>query len=169
MLEIVDRSFEGRSYNVFNIGDGANRIPALSAEPSVPVRNDLYLKALDVILERAAHFAEKGMMHTGPLSMRFVAGSEQMLADPEAVCRFEVIFTAHTRHAALLMRDYEDSLFERFGGDVRPHWGQINRLEKKTRDRLAKMYPRLEDWKRLRAEFDPDGVFLNEWQRELFL
>ena len=109
------------------------------------------------------------MIHTGPIALRFVAGHSGMLSDPEAVCRFEIIFTAHTRHAALLMHDYEGRLYERFGGDVRPHWGQINHLDKGRRDRLSQMYPRLEHWKRLRAEFDPDGVFLNQWQRDLFL
>jgi hypothetical protein len=66
------------------------------------------------------------------------------------------------------MREYEDALFERFGGEVRPHWGQINNLNAASKSRLHQMYPRLEAWKALRREYDTDGVFLNDWQRELF-
>jgi len=169
MKSIRDDAFEGRSYNVFNIGQGQNSIPALSSEPSVPLRDDLYLQALDVILQQAAAFAREGKHHTGPLSMRFVARSGALLADPEDVCRFEIIFTAGTRYAASLMRAYEDALWVRFAGDVRLHWGQINNLNATTRSRLGQMFPRVEDWKRLRREYDPDGIFLNEWQRDLFL
>jgi hypothetical protein len=100
--------------------------------------------------------------------MRFVAGSKAMLADHEDVCRFEIIYTAGTRYAPDQMREYEDALFERFGGDVRPHWGQINNLNAASKGRLESMYPRLQAWKVLRQEFDPQGVFLNDWQRELF-
>jgi hypothetical protein len=168
MKGIADEEFVGRSYNVFNIGFGQNNIPALSSEPSVPLRDDLYLDALQLILERAERNGAAGRFHTGPLSMRFVAGSKAMLADHEDVCRFEIIYTAGTRYAPDQMREYEDALFERFGGDVRPHWGQINNLNAASKGRLESMYPRLQAWKVLRQEFDPQGVFLNDWQRELF-
>jgi hypothetical protein len=168
MVNIVDTDFEGRSYNVFNIGQGQNDIPALSSEPTVPLRDDLYLQALDVILEKAAEFAKQGKYHTGPLSMRFVAGSPAMLADPEDVCRFEIIFTGGSKHAPAMMRAYEDALFQRFRGDVRPHWGQINNLSRATVRRLPVMFPRLAEWQAQRKAYDPDGVFLNEWQRGLF-
>ncbi len=168
MDNMADKAFDGRSYNVFNIGDGQNSIPALSSEPTAPLRDDLYLEALNLILERVAHFAAQGKMHTGPLSLRFVAGSPAMLADPEDVCRFEIIFTAGTHHAPALIRDYEDALWARFHGDVRPHWGQINNLNAQTRSRLAEMFPRLDRWQELRQSFDPANVFLNDWQRELF-
>ena len=81
MKGIADEEFVGRSYNVFNIGYGQNNIPALSSEPSVPLRDDLYLDALQLILERAERAGRGGRFHTGPLSMRFVAGSRAMLAD----------------------------------------------------------------------------------------
>ena len=160
--------YEGRSYHVFNIGDGQNRIPALSSEPSVPIASDQYLDALDLILEQAGFATERAELHTGPISLRFVGGSSALLADPVDVCRFELIFTADAPHAPRLMRAYEDMLFEHFAGDTRPHWGQINHLNAGTAHRLTAMYPKLEYWKASRRQFDPDGVFLGPWQEAIF-
>jgi L-gulonolactone oxidase len=41
-----------------------------------------------------------------------------------------------------------------YGG--RPHWGKRHAL---THVELAKLYPRFEDFRRVRAELDPDGAF----------
>lgn len=49
--------------------------------------------------------------------------------------------------------------------DARPHWGKIHYL---TRDRVEALYPRYDDFQRIRREFDPDGVFLNPHLRDLF-
>ena len=168
LKSMPDPGYLNRSYNVFNIGDGQNRIPALSSEPSVPIADDQYLEALDLILAEAAAAAERDEMHTGPISLRFVRGNSALLADPVDVCRSELIFTAGTEHAPPLMRTYEDLLYERFGGAARPHWGQINHLNKRTAERLSEMYPELDRWKAIRRQFDPAGVFLNPWQEELF-
>lgn len=44
--------------------------------------------------------------------------------------------------------------------DYRPHWGKIFTLDPK---KLQKRYEKLEDFKALVAEFDPDGKFRNEF------
>jgi FAD/FMN-containing dehydrogenase len=49
--------------------------------------------------------------------------------------------------------------------DARPHWGKVHYL---TRDRVEALYPRYDDFQRIRREFDPKGVFLNPHLRELF-
>lgn len=56
-----------------------------------------------------------------------------------------------------------DSLFAEFGG--RPHWGKLHFM---TPDRLARLFPRFEEFREMRRSFDPDGVFLNEHTRALF-
>ena len=47
----------------------------------------------------------------------------------------------------------------------RPHWGKIH-----TQDapRLANLYPRWHDFRRIRAILDPQGLFLNDYLRQLF-
>lgn len=49
--------------------------------------------------------------------------------------------------------------------DARPHWGKIHYL---TRDRVEALYPKYQDFQRIRREFDPHGIFLNPHLRELF-
>lgn len=56
-----------------------------------------------------------------------------------------------------------DSLFAEFGG--RPHWGKLHFM---TADRLARLFPRYEDFLEVRRQFDPNGVFINDHLRPLF-
>jgi FAD/FMN-containing dehydrogenase len=59
------------------------------------------------------------------------------------------------------MRDC-DALFREHGG--RPHWGKIHWLDRAEVDRL---YPEVVTFRSIRAEYDPDGVFLNDHLRPL--
>jgi FAD/FMN-containing dehydrogenase len=49
--------------------------------------------------------------------------------------------------------------------DARPHWGKVHYL---NRDRVEALYPRYDDFQRVRRDFDPYGIFLNPHLRELF-
>jgi FAD/FMN-containing dehydrogenase len=42
--------------------------------------------------------------------------------------------------------------------DGRPHWGKVHY---RTGKELAALYPRWDDWWRVRDRYDPDGRFLN--------
>ncbi len=54
-------------------------------------------------------------------------------------------------------------IFLRYDG--RPHWGKWHSLRA---DELAKRYPRWQDFLAMRAELDPEGVFLNPYLRDVF-
>jgi FAD/FMN-containing dehydrogenase len=56
-----------------------------------------------------------------------------------------------------------DSLFAEYGG--RPHWGKIHFM---SADRIARLFPRYEDFLAMRRHFDPKGTFLNPHLRALF-
>ena len=56
-----------------------------------------------------------------------------------------------------------DSLFAEFKG--RPHWGKLHFM---TADRLARLFPRYNDFVAMRRRFDPKGIYLNEHTRALF-
>jgi FAD/FMN-containing dehydrogenase len=66
--------------------------------------------------------------------------------------------------------DYEpyyrgaEAIFRRYGG--RPHWGKMHSLSARE---LAPLYPRWDDFQRLREALDPRGVFLNPLLRKLLL
>ena len=56
-----------------------------------------------------------------------------------------------------------EQIFRRYRG--RPHWGKMHT---QTAESLASLYPRWNDFRRVRAELDPDGMFLNSYLRSLF-
>jgi FAD/FMN-containing dehydrogenase len=65
--------------------------------------------------------------------------------------------------------DYEpyfrgaEAIFRSYGG--RPHWGKMHSLG--ARD-LRPLYPRWDDFQRLRAALDPHGLFMNAHLQTLF-
>ncbi|MEK3746285.1 D-arabinono-1,4-lactone oxidase [Brevibacillus sp. FSL K6-0770] len=56
-----------------------------------------------------------------------------------------------------------EQIFRRFGG--RPHWGKMHNM---TAEHLHQVYPRLPDFLAIRAQLDPDGMFVNPYLSELF-
>jgi L-gulono-1,4-lactone dehydrogenase len=165
--------YVGRSYNVFNIGDGPNQLPAQSATLSVPLEGDQYLEAMNIIRETAQRFArEKGEYQTGPISLRFVKGSTALLGDPVDVCKFEIIFSGNDKGDQRLAREltqaYDTALRARFGPGVRVHLGQLQPNETDGPERLKASFPGFERFEAVRRTFDPTGRMLNPWQKRLF-
>jgi FAD/FMN-containing dehydrogenase len=56
-----------------------------------------------------------------------------------------------------------DALFSQF--EARPHWGKLHFM---TPERMEKLFPRYDDFRRLRRRFDPKGIFLNPHLHTLF-
>ena len=56
-----------------------------------------------------------------------------------------------------------DVILRGFGS--RPHWGKLHFLNQSD---VTALYPRADDFRRLRRELDPQGVFLNDHLRLLF-
>jgi FAD-linked oxidoreductase len=62
-----------------------------------------------------------------------------------------------------MLRDV-DAIFDRYDG--RPHWGKHHFM---SQARMEKLFPRYDTFKALRREIDPDGIFLNDHLRALFV
>lgn len=175
LLEMMNDpgGFVGRSYTVFNIGDGANQLPAQSATLSVPISGDDYLEAMDVMRETAkAYAAQHGEYQTGPISLRFVKGGAAALGDGVDVCKFEIIFSGNDKadraHAKALTEAYAKALTARFGNDVRFHFGQLVPESLDSSARLAATLPGYAKFQAARQQFDPAGRMMNAWQEQLF-
>jgi FAD/FMN-containing dehydrogenase len=56
-----------------------------------------------------------------------------------------------------------DSLFAEYRG--RPHWGKLHFM---TADRVARLFPRYQDFVEARRRLDPSGLFMNPHTRALF-
>ncbi|NGO55669.1 D-arabinono-1,4-lactone oxidase [Allomesorhizobium camelthorni] len=99
-----------------------------------------------------------------PIDVRFVAQDDALLSwchdGPKAIfsvpdsrdCKYDDVFA-----------DLE-AVFCHHGG--LPHWGKEHRL---TAQRLKQLQPGFEQFREIRRELDPHGVFLNDHLRALFL
>ena len=165
MDTLINKAYTDRSFNVFNVGDGTNSIPALAASIYIPIASDDYLSALDLIRDAAAKFSKNRKRYqTGPASMRFVKGTKAMLGCDVDVCSFEFIFTASTTYALEMVEAYEAALRDGLGPEkVKVHWGQLVGTGL-HRGEGYREYPK---WRQIRDEMDPEGVFLSEWQEKI--
>jgi L-gulono-1,4-lactone dehydrogenase len=73
----------------------------------------------------------------------------------------ESAYVAIHQYAGLPYRAYFDR-FESIMAEVagRPHWGKLHSLDA---GRLGRLYPRYDEFRRVRAEVDPEGRFGNSY------
>ena len=98
-----------------------------------------------------------------PLECRFVHSDDIWLSP---AYRRDSAYLAVHMYRGMEYKPYfrhVEEIFRRYQG--RPHWGKIH-----TQDaaHLAALYPRWNDFRRIRAALDPQGMFLNDYLRELF-
>ena len=56
-----------------------------------------------------------------------------------------------------------EKIFAKYGG--RPHWGKLHTLKG---SQLSALYPRWNDFQRIRRQMDPDGVFETSYMKEIW-
>jgi FAD-linked oxidoreductase len=97
-----------------------------------------------------------------PIECRFVKGDDIWLSP------------AYARDSAYIaVHMYKGMPYERYFGameeilrahDGRPHWGKMHTMDAAT---LGTRYPHWHDFRRVRAQLDPNGLFLNDYLRRL--
>ncbi|WP_022872598.1 D-arabinono-1,4-lactone oxidase [Nesterenkonia alba] len=95
--------------------------------------------------------------------VRTIAPDTAMLSNAQ---QRRTMTIALLQNNTLPFKEYFDDmepLFRTFGG--RPHWGKKHTLKG---NELAELYPEWEEFHRIRRRMDPDGVFMNDYLRELF-
>ena len=55
-----------------------------------------------------------------------------------------------------------EEIFREYDG--RPHWGKVNYLRS---EEFASIYPRWDEWWKVRDEVDPTMLFLNNWAKSI--
>ena len=158
-----DDGYVGVSYKVFNIGE-ANHLPAVSMELCVGLEGNRHLEAVDRMLAIAAEQRKRHRRyHTSPISLRFTRASPafaSMMYGRDSMI-MELILVTGTRGGNELLKAHEDGMAE-FG--ARPHWGQINYL---SEEKVRRLYPRWDDWLRVRRELCASGVFDSPFTRRV--
>jgi len=99
-----------------------------------------------------------------PFEVRFVAGDGESLLSP-AYGRQSCYIAAHM-YRGMPWQEFFTAVQDvalSYGG--RPHWGKRHSL---SADRLSGLYPRWDDFQRVRRELDPDGLFANDHVRRIF-
>ncbi len=98
-----------------------------------------------------------------PVECRFVKADDIWLSP---ACQRDSAYIAVHMYRGMPYQSYFqaiEEIFQRYDG--RPHWGKMHTL---TAETLATRYPRWADFQQVRAQLDPQGVFLNQYLRRLF-
>lgn len=97
-----------------------------------------------------------------PLEIRVAAADDVWLSTAHG--RDSAYIAIH-QYVGMPYRQYFD-LFESIVAGVagRPHWGKMHTLDA---ERLAALYPRFDDFRRVRAAVDPDGRFVNPYTAQV--
>ena len=152
MLLRSDTNRVGRSYEIF---PSPRKVRFNEMEYELPAA-----KGPECLLEILETVRAKEVNTLFPIEYRTVAADDAWLSPFYE--RASVAISIHQFHAV----DYRplfsvvEPIFWKYEG--RPHWGKLHTL---TGKELAKLYPRWEDWQRVRRRLDPKGRFLNEHLR----
>jgi FAD-linked oxidoreductase len=98
-----------------------------------------------------------------PIEIRFVKRDNLWLSP--AFERDSVYFAVH-KYITEDYRPYFEAMqliLQKHGG--RPHWGKWHSM---NAEKLKQAYPKFNDFLKVRAEFDPHGVFLNDHLKTIF-
>lgn len=157
-LVLDDDGYAEKSFKVLHLGN-ANHVKGYAAEYAVSLEDDMFIKAVDKILELARRNKELGeLYHTAPISLRFVKKCDAFLSmmNGEDKCLIEVPLLVGTKGRFQILDKIEHEFFKL--GKIRPHWGQYHNLGKDT---IAELYPDLEKWLSVYEKMNKSGIFNN--------
>jgi L-gulono-1,4-lactone dehydrogenase len=147
---LSQRSYTAASHQVFVT---PRRVRFVESEYAVPRES-----VLDVLgeLRSAVPLLSSPVMF--PVEVRVAAADDIWLST--AYDRASAYIAIH-QYVGLPYQEYFDT-FESIVASVggRPHWGKMHSLDA---ERLRELYPRFEDFRRVRAEVDPEGRFANPY------
>jgi len=98
-----------------------------------------------------------------PVEFRYLAGDDIPLSP--AYSRDSAMIAVHKYHRKSFETyfDAAASIFRKRDG--RPHWGKLHELDATD---VERMYPAYDEFRAVREDLDPEGMFLNDHLRELF-
>ncbi|WP_020186950.1 D-arabinono-1,4-lactone oxidase [Methylopila sp. 73B] len=98
-----------------------------------------------------------------PVECRPVKADDSYLSAYADRAGYALSISGPLEHWSWGMLQEMDEILDRF--EARPHWGKHHFM---SPQRLERLYPRYDAFKKIRREIDPDGVFLNDHLRALF-
>ncbi len=98
-----------------------------------------------------------------PIECRRIAPDDAWLSPFQGQPRGSIAVHAHYKDDFAFLFTLIEPIFRRYGG--RPHWGKLHSV---SGDQLAGLYPRWNDFLKVRAALDPEGRMLNPYLKGLF-
>ena len=138
----------------------------LSTKRSVRFNEMEYALPMDdgpkVIHEIKSWIEREGIAVHFPIEYRYVKGDDIPLSP--CYGRDSVCISVHMFQGMPHEHYFEgcERIFRRYHG--RPHWGKMHNL---TAQDLAEIYPKWDEFRRVREEIDPKGVFMNAHLMEI--
>ncbi|MCJ8504711.1 FAD-binding protein [Kocuria flava] len=148
------RRYSDLSYRVFTV---PRRVRFVSTEYALPDEELVpAFRELQALIER------RGYAFSLPVDVRCSAAEDAWLSPAHGRATGWIALRQYWRRYDPKVFAAAEEIFAAHGG--RPHWGTVH-----TRDAeyLRSVYPRFQDFLDVRAELDPDGVFLNDHVRSL--
>ncbi len=113
---------------------------------------------LDALREARRALDASGLRVSFPVEVRVAPGEAAALATAHGRDSLYLAFHTHRDADHRAYFALVEPILRAHGG--RPHWGKLHSLEA---DDLAPLYPRFEEFTRLRDRLDPDRVFANRY------
>lgn len=110
------------------------------------------------------HVARHGAEVVFPIEVRTAASEDTWLGTASGRRSVYIAVHRHLRDRASRYFQALERILLSFEG--RPHWGKEHTL---AAGELAGLYPHFGDFQQVRAELDPQGLFLNDYLRRLLL
>ncbi len=117
----------------------------------------------DCIREIAEVIRSRKIAGCYPLEFRFVQADDIWISPFYKRDAVTISVHQYVKQEYKTLFDAAEAIFRRYGG--RPHWGKLHTLGAAD---FAKLYPRWDDYQKLRRRLDPQGKLLNSHLRTVF-
>lgn len=117
-----------------------------------------------VMKDVRAHFKNSSGLSSYPLLIRTAASDDIWLSQAYKRETFYISLRSYWRQPYFEPFCSLEAVFTAHGG--RPHWGQFH--TQRAQD-FAQLYPRFEDFRELRRQLDPEGIFLNPYLDQVLI
>ena len=125
----------------------------------------LPLKSFESVIEEIHHFLHAHPFYVHfPIECRVTAGEDAFLSPTQGQ---ETVFLAFHMYKGMDDEPYfkwVHKLMEKYDG--RPHFGKVNDL---TNKKVEKLYPDVNRFLEIRKRYDPFGIFMSPYMKQLFL
>jgi len=128
------------------------------------IRADKFIETFTELRQELHSFSNKAFAHI-PMDIRYIRADKSWLSyayNADTVTVGCVTRNADTADSYEAFNKIEE-VFYKHGG--RPHWAKRHALKA---NELRTLYPKWDQFNKLRKEMDPDGKFLNNYLTELF-